>query len=145
MSKLQSYIKLRSSSRDLSQETKADVYDLEHYDYQFEKMSNRSGEIISDTQGGEIRAEILNYPSESLLGWMLNPYKRMDGEVILCEEKAGTIHEHIRFENARCTHLRFSFNEEREECILSELTVHAQRTSISDSCHIQNQKDYGTT
>lgn len=137
MGKLQSYIKLRSSSRDKEQETKADVYDLEQYDYQFEKTATRGGEVTSGTQGGEIRAGFQNYPSENLLGWMLNPYKRMDGEVILCEEKAGIIHEHIRFENARCTCLHFSFNEEEEECILTELTINAQRTSIGDSSHNQ--------
>lgn len=137
MGKLQSYIKLRSSSRDKAQETKADVYDLTHYNYQFEKTAGRNGEVTGGTQGGDFQVGIQGYPTENLLGWMLNPYKRMDGEVILCEEKAGTIHEHIAFENARCTNLHFSFSEEKEECILTEMMIHAQRTSISDSSHIK--------
>lgn len=137
MGKLESYIKLRSSSRDQSQETKADVYNLEQYSYQFEKASSRSGEITGDTQNEGIKIALSGYPSENLLGWMLNPYKRMDGEIVLCEEKAGTIHEHIRFENARCTYCHFSYREEKEECILTELTIQAQRTSVSDSSHTQ--------
>lgn len=136
MGKLQSYIKLRSS-RDQSQETRADVHDLDQYDYQFEKAATKDGEVTSGTQGGKIQVGIQNYPSDNLLRWMMNPYQHMDGEVILCEEKAGTIHEHIRFENARCTRLHFSYNEENEECVLTELTVHAQRISISDSSHTQ--------
>lgn len=135
MGKLQSYIKLRNSNRDKSQETKADVYDLAYYDYQFEKTAGRNGEITNGTQGGEIRIGIQNYPVGNLLEWTLNPCKQMDGEVILCEEKAGTIHEHISFENARCTNLRFSYNEEKEACILTEMTIYAQRTNISDSSH----------
>lgn len=137
MGKLESYIKLRNRSRNKSQETKADVYDLAHYSYQFGKPSDRNGEITGKTQGGEIRISILDYPTENMLGWMLDPCKRMDGEVILCDEKAGTIHEHIAFENARCTNLHFSYNEDNEECIQTEIMIHAQRTSVSDSSHIK--------
>lgn len=137
MGKLESYIKLRNSSWEKSQEAKAEVYDLADYYYQFEKPSDRNGEITGCTQGGEIRVSIPDYPTGNILGWMLNPCKRMDGEVILCDGKAGTIHEHIAFENARCTNLHFSYNEDNEECIQTEIMIHAQRTSVSDSSHIK--------
>lgn len=137
MGKLESYIKLRNTNRDKLQEAKADVYNLINYSYQFEKPSDRNGEITGSTQGGDIRVNIQDYPTENILGWMLNPYKQMDGEVILCDEKAGTIHEHIAFENARCINLHFSYSEDNEECVQTEFMIHAQCTNVSDSSHIK--------
>jgi hypothetical protein len=83
---------------------------------------NHEGEVNSDLKGGMISASVSGTPSQELLAWMIDGFKRYNGEITVMDASEETI-EQFYFENARLTGLSLRYKAENKPATVTKLTI----------------------
>ncbi|NDV78486.1 type VI secretion system tube protein TssD [Dysgonomonas sp. 511] len=92
---------------------KGKKYIVEEFDLEFGQDINFKNKPDSQTQGGRITVTISDIPDENINSWMMDTYKKEDGEFRFLMND-GMIREgaqlHIQFKDAYCTNYQKIMN-----------------------------------
>jgi len=126
------FLKLKIPQNDNVQGLSWERYEIVDADYQLFKEINRSGEVNSDLKGGMIAASVSGVPSQELLAWMFDNFKRFNGEITVMDISEETI-EQVYFDNARLTGLMLHYKAENQPNTVTRLSIVADKLQINNA------------
>lgn len=108
MVEYEAYLKLKIPQKDNIMGLSWERYRVIDCHYEFYKKTNRAGEVASGVKGGEINLTISDLPTDELMAWVFDHFKKYNGEVTIIDTD-GTTLEQIYFENARCVGFKMCY------------------------------------
>jgi hypothetical protein len=125
-------LRLRKPEKDNPQHLYLENYELIHCDYSFHKAVNKRGEVCGDVLSGNIRVALPVLPTDELLSWALDSYKKLNGEITINDAFEESL-ERIYFEEGRCVGFRLHYEpgEESHHVVLL-LNINAQRMILGE-------------
>ncbi len=108
MVEYKAYLKLKIPQKDNILGLSWEQYKVMDCDYEFYKKTNRVGEVASGVKGGEINLTISDMPTDELMAWVFDHFKKYNGEITIMDTDGETL-EQIYFENARCVDFKMCY------------------------------------
>jgi len=108
MVEYKAYLKLKIPQKDNIMGLSWERYNVIDCDYEFYKKTNRAGEVASGVKGGEINLTLSDVPTDELMAWVFDHFKKYNGEVTIMDTDETTL-EQIYFENARCVNFKMCY------------------------------------
>ena len=108
MVEYKAYLKLKIPQKDNIMGLSWEHYHVIECDYEFYKKTNRSGEVASGLKGGEINLTVSDPPTDELMAWVFDHFKKYNGEITIMDTDETTL-EQIYFENARCVDFKMRY------------------------------------
>ena len=125
-------LRLRRPGTDPASIRRSPDYEVYHCEYAFDKGITKSGEIRTNIIAGNIKVVIPAFPTDELLNWAFDCWKRYSGEIAfnkLHEEVA----EKISFEDGRCVSFRIHYESgSNNRNVVLMLTIHAKQMIINN-------------
>lgn len=103
------YLKLKIPKHDNIMGLSWERYRVIDCNYEFYKKTNRAGEVVSGLNGGEISLTISDVPTNELMAWVFDHFKKYNGEITIMDTDETTL-EQIYFENARCIDFKLRYD-----------------------------------
>lgn len=115
-------------------------YDIIHCDYSFNKGITKQGQVRTNVLGGNIRVALSMYPTQELLTWVFDSFKKLNGEITINDTHEEALSK-IYFEEGRCVGFRMHYEPliEKDDITIL-LTINAQRIIIGES-EYKNQRN----
>lgn len=113
-----------------------ETYNVVNCNYEFRRGVNKEGEVSTSIKGGTISLEILDLPTDDLMGWVFDHTKKYNGEITIFDTDQETL-EQIYFENARCVDFKMHYKIGRKPYILTNLMLVVGKMQIGD-VHFEN-------
>lgn len=108
MVEYKAYLKLKIPQKDNIMGLSWERYRVIDCNYEFYKKTNKSGEVISGLKGGEINLTLSDLPTDELMAWVFDHFKKYNGEVTIMDTDDATL-EQVYFENARCVDFKMRY------------------------------------
>ena len=131
MVEYKAYLKLNIPQKDNIMGLSMGRYNVVDCDYEFYKKTNRVGEVSSGLKGGEINLTISDMPTDELMAWMFDHFKKHNGEVTIMDTDETTL-EQIYFENARCVDFKMKYEGVERPHIKTFLKLSVENIKIGD-------------
>ena len=109
MVEYKSYLKLKIPRKFNFLGLSWEKYRVVECDYEFFKKTNMVGEVSSGIKGGEMNITISDAPTDELMAWVFDHFKKYNGEVTIMDLD-GTTLEKVYFENARCVDFKMRYD-----------------------------------
>ena len=104
-------------------------------DYSFNQKTDEKGRPASDVRKGLITISIVGSDDDSLLGWMIDPYKKTNGSVTLEKiDQASTLKE-LKFEDGYCVAFDEKFGSNDNEPLMITLSISARKVTVGNATH----------
>lgn len=134
-----SYLKLKIPKQDNVMGLSWEQYKVVRCDYKFHRGINRNGEICTDMVMGVIRIELAEVPTDNLMGWVFDHFKKYNGEITLFDAGEATTLEQVFFENARCVDFTLCYKPGKKPVVTTNLTIAAERMQIGN-VYFENER-----
>lgn len=131
MVEYKAYLKLKIPQRDNIMGLSWEQYKVVDCDYEFYKKTNKVGEVASGLKGGEINITISDMPTDELMTWVFDHFKKYNGEITIMDTDETTL-EQIYFENARCVDFKMKYEGVERPHIKTVLKLSVENIKLGD-------------
>ncbi|MDR2915100.1 MAG: hypothetical protein LBV74_09760 [Tannerella sp.] len=131
MVEYKAYLKLKIPQEDNIMGLSWERYRVIDCNYEFYKKTNRAGEVVSGVKGGEINLTLSDLPTDELMAWVFDHFKKYNGEVTIMDTDETTL-EQVYFENARCIDFRMRYGGLERPHIKTYLKLSVGNMKIGD-------------
>lgn len=110
-------------------------FDVLNVAYLFNQKTDEKGRPASDVRKGNITISIVGSEDDSLLGWMIDPYKKTNGSIVFEKiDQASTLKE-LKFEDAYCVGFTEAFGANNNEPLTVTLNISARKVTVGSATH----------
>lgn len=103
--------------------------------FSFGQNIDDKGRPASDVRKGTISVEIVASEDDSIVGWMIDPYKKGNGSIVFEKiDQASTMKE-VKFEDAYCVNYSEHFNATSNDAMVATLSISARKITIGNASH----------
>lgn len=127
-----SYLKLKIPRQDNVMGLSWERYKVARCNYDFRRGTNRNGEISTDMSMGVINLELAEVPTDSLMGWVFDHFKKYNGEITILDAGEATTLEQVYFEEARCVDFTLCYKPGEKPVVRTILTIAAEKMQIGN-------------
>ncbi len=110
-------------------------FDVLSCNFSFGQATDEKGKPASNVKGGSIFVQIVTSDDTSLLGWMVDPYKKTSGSIVFNKTDEDATLKEIKFEDAYCVGYSESFNSTSASSMTVSLNIAARKVDISGVAH----------
>ncbi|MBC3788300.1 type VI secretion system tube protein TssD [Spirosoma utsteinense] len=110
-------------------------YDVMSCNYSFGQSTDDKGRPASNVQGGNIFVQIAANDQDSLLGWMVDPYKKTNGTIIFKRIDQDSTFKEVQFEDGYCVGYSESFNSTNSSVMTLSLNISARKITVGSATH----------
>lgn len=110
-------------------------FDVLSCNFSFGQATDEKGKPASSVQGGSIFVQIVTSDDTSLLGWMIDPYKKTSGSIVFNKTDEDSTLKEVKFEDAYCVGYSESFNSTSASSMTVSLNISARKVDISGVAH----------
>ncbi len=110
-------------------------FDVLSCNFSFGQATDEKGKPASNVQGGSIFVQIVTSDDTSLLGWMIDPYKKTSGSIVFNKTDEDATLKEVKFEDAYCVGYSESFNATSASSMTVSLNIAARKVDISGVAH----------
>lgn len=125
-------LKLHRPLKDNIQNLYFQNYDVSYCQYSLSKKVDAKGEVCEDVTGGTIYVTLSVLPTDDLMAWVFDRYKKYDGEITLQDAHEESV-DKIYFEEARCLDFNLKQGDPDSSGVALSLTIYAERMIIGDA------------
>jgi hypothetical protein len=113
-------------------------YDVVSCVYSFGQATDDKGRPASDVKGGSISVQIVVTDDDSMVEWMIDPYKKQDGSITFMKIDQDSKLKEIKFTGAYLVGYSESFNANSSSAMIASLNISAGTISV-DSAKLDNK------
>ena len=113
-------------------------FDVLNCTYSFGQTTDDRGRPSSGVHGGTISLQLVGDDDDSVLGWMVDPYKKTDGKVSFSKIDQDSNLKEMSFKDGYCVGYSESFNRESNNPLTISITISARETTIGNATHVNN-------
>ena len=111
-------------------------YNILNCEYELNRGVDKNGEICTFLKGGIITLDLVDLPTDFLMGWIFDHMKKYNGEVTIFETVQETM-EQIYFEDARCIDFKMEYKVGKIPYVITKLTLAVGKMQIGE-VHFEN-------
>jgi hypothetical protein len=108
---------------------------LLHCSYNLDRDTDFTGRPSSDVRGGTIRFEIESSTNNELYEWIIDAFKRCDGEIKFFKRNEDAVMRTLKFEEAYLVSFGESFDAVGEGAMTSSGTISAKKIDMEGGVH----------
>jgi hypothetical protein len=103
--------------------------------FSFSQATDDLGRPSSDVRKGKITVDIVASADDSMLGWMVDPYKKVSGSIVFEQiDQASTLKE-IKFDDAYCVGYSEHFNSTSSNPMTASVVISARKVTVGNAMH----------
>lgn len=110
-------------------------YEVLSCGYSFNQATDEKGRPSSEVRAGNISLEITAHDDKELVGWMIDPYKKIAGSIVFNNLDAASTMKEIKFEDGYCVGYSEHFNASSGESLTTSLSISARKIDVHGSVH----------
>jgi Hemolysin coregulated protein Hcp (TssD) len=103
--------------------------------YSFGQATDERGRPASNVQSGSICVKLTTSEDTSLLGWMIDPHKKISGSIVFKKVDEDATLKEVKFEDAYCVGYSEAFSSTSATAMTVSLNISARKIEIGDVNH----------
>lgn len=103
--------------------------------YSFGQATDEKGRPASNVQSGNIFVQIVASDDDSMMGWMVDPYKKTNGSITFKRIDQDSTFKEIQFEDGYLVGLSESFNSTNSSAMTLSLNISARKITVGGASH----------
>jgi hypothetical protein len=108
-------------------------FDVINCVYSFGQATDDKGRPASDVKGGSITIQIVVTDDDSMMDWMVDPYKKQDGSVKFSKIDQDSTLKEVQFKNAYCVGYSETFSSTSSSAMIATLNISAGSISVGSA------------
>ena len=101
--------------------------------YSFGQATDEKGRPASDVKGGNISLQIVATDDDTMIEWMVDPYKKQDGSIAFKKIDQDSTLKTVQFKDAYCVGFSESFNANSAAAMTATLNLSAGSITIGNA------------
>ena len=103
--------------------------------YSFGQSTDEKGRPASNVQGGNIFVQITANDQDTLMGWMVDPYKKSNGSIKFMRIDQDSTFKEVQFEDGYCVGYSESFSSTNSSAMTLSLNISARKITVGGATH----------
>ena len=112
-----------------------DGYDVISSNYSLGQATDEQGRPASVVMGGTIFVQFVVGDDSSVIGWMIDPYKKVNGSLKFNRIDQDSTLKEIQFEDGYCTQYSESFSSTNSSAMTCSITISARKITVGNASH----------
>ncbi|WP_018620717.1 type VI secretion system tube protein TssD [Spirosoma luteum] len=110
-------------------------YDVLSCNYSFGQSTDERGRPASNVQGGNIFVQVTANDQDTLMGWMVDPYKKSNGTIKFMRIDQDSTFKEVQFEDGYCVGYSESFSSTNSSAMTLSLNISARKITVGGATH----------
>ena len=110
-------------------------YDVLSCNYSFGQSTDERGRPASNVQGGNIFVQVTANDQDTLMGWMVDPYKKSNGSIKFMRIDQDSTFKEVQFEDGYCVGYSESFSSTNSSAMTLSLNISARKITVGGATH----------
>lgn len=110
-------------------------YEVLTCNFSFGQATDDKGRPASAVHGGHISLTIVASDDDSLLGWMIDPYKKQDGAIVFNKIDQDSTLKEVQFKEGYCVSYSEAFNANSNNAMTATLSISAREITMGNATH----------
>ncbi len=110
-------------------------YDVISCVYSLGQATDEKGRPASTVHGGNISLQVASNDDDTLIGWMVDPYKKSDGSITFNKIDEDATMKELKFEDGYCVGYSESFSATSNTPMTASLNISAKKITVGNATH----------
>ena len=103
--------------------------------YSFGQATDEKGRPASNVQSGNIFVQIVASDDDSMMGWMVDPYKKTSGSIVFKRIDQDSTFKEVKFEDGYLVGMSESFSSTNSSPMTLSLNISARKITVGGASH----------